>query len=229
MRPPLHRSTSPGFSLVELMIGLALGLFVVAVATALLASQLRENRALMLEARLMQDLRTAADLMTRDLRRAGFWGQASGGVWTAASALGPSANPYAVPPAAAASDAVDLRYSRDAVENGTVDANEQFGYRLRAGTLELQLGLGNWQALTDPASLTVTDVRIVPTNQEVSLDSSCALACVAGDALCPPRLQVRSFAVRLTGRSPLDPRVVRSLHSEVRLRNDVLTGHCAAA
>lgn len=227
MRSQPPRAKQRGFSLVELMLGLALGLFVVTVATALLASQLRENRSLMLEARLMQDLRTAADLMTRDLRRAGFWGQANAGVWTSASASSPSANPYAVPPADAASDAVGLRYSRDAVENDRVDANEQFGYRLRAGTLELQLGLGNWQALTDPASLTVIDFRVEPTNQDVSLDSSCAVACAAGDSLCPPRLQVRSYAVRLTAQSPLDPRVVRSLHSEVRLRNDVVTGHCS--
>ena len=36
-------------------------------------------------------------------------------------------------------------------ENGIVDSNERFGFRLRNGAIEMQLGDGNWQALTDPA------------------------------------------------------------------------------
>ena len=77
MLEPVSRRGQRGLSLVELLVGLALGLLVVAGGAALLARQhLREHRALLLEARLMQDLRTAADLVARDLRRAGYWGDA---------------------------------------------------------------------------------------------------------------------------------------------------------
>jgi Tfp pilus assembly protein PilW len=52
-------------TLVELMVGLVLGMRVVASAAALLVNHLREHRALLLEARLMRDLRTAADLVVQ--------------------------------------------------------------------------------------------------------------------------------------------------------------------
>jgi len=217
-----------GLSLVELMVGTVISLLIAAAGATLLTSQLRENRSLLLEARLMQDLRTAADLVARELRRDGYWGAATDGVWVA-GAGSVASNPYAaIAPAAAASDAVSLRYSRDAIENNVVDANEQFGFRLRANAVEIQLGSGNWQALTDAGTLTVTGFGATPTVQDVSLEAFCARPCTAGAGTCPPRLQVRSVAVVISGRLVGDASVVRSVRSTVRLRNDPVTGACAA-
>lgn len=225
--PPLRRQR--GLSLVELMVGAALGLFMAAAGGSLLASHLRENRGLLLEARLMQDLRTAADLITHDLRRAGHWGAAGAGVWTAAAG-GVIANPYsALSPAAAASDAVAFSYSRDTIENHAVDSNERFGFRLRSGVVELQLGAGNWQALTDSGTMTVTAFSVTPTVEEIDLTAWCARPCPAGSAaICPPRQQVRSLAVLIRARSATDAALVRSLSSQVRVRNDALVGGCPA-
>ncbi len=215
-----------GLSIVELLVGLALGMFIVAAGIALVAGNLREHRALLLESRLMQDLRTATDLVLRDLRRAGYWGDASAGVWYRGS-VGVIANPYtAVSPAAAASDAVAFRFSRDGVENHSVDANEQFGFRLRSGVIEMLLGSGNWQALTDSATLTVTAFTVTPTVQEIALAGFCAKACPPGGAVCPPRQQVRDLAVTVTGRSATDAVVLRTVRGNVRMRNDVVVGSC---
>ena len=223
MRRPAH-----GFTLVELLVGLALGLLVVAAGTLLLAQQLREQRALLVEARLMQDLRTAADLVARDLRRAGHWGDAGAGVWSAAAA--PRANPYAaLAPAAAASNAASYAYSRDATENNVLDANEQFGLRLRNGAIELQLGAGNWQALTDATLLTITALEITPVLEDaIDLGALCPRPCAAGDAACPPRQFVRSVTLRIAARALSDATVSRSLQARVRLRNDALAGACPA-
>lgn len=214
-----------GLSLVELMIGLALGLFIVAIATTLLLSRIREHRALLIESRLMQDLRTGADLVMRDLRRAGHWGDAtvalrrSGGV--------AAANPYtALSPAAAASDAISFRFSRDSSENHAVDPNEQFGFRLRRGVIEMLLGSGNWQALTDAGTVTVTAFSVTPEVDEIDLEGLCDKACAPGAASCPPRQQLRSLAVAMTGRSTADASVVRAVRGQVRLRNDVIVGAC---
>lgn len=222
------RSTGQrGFTLVELMIGLALGLLVAAAATTLLVAQLREQRSLAIENRLMQDLRTASDVIVRDLRRAGHWGAAASGI-RAAGSDGVATNPYAaLTPDGAASDAARFRYSRDAAENHTVDANEEFGLRLRNGAIELLLGAGNWQSLTDAGTLTVTGFAITPTTQEVSLAEHCAVPCPVGSTTCP-RQQVRSLAVVVTARSAADASVVRSLRSELRVRNDALLGACPA-
>jgi prepilin peptidase dependent protein B len=215
-----------GLSMVELLVGVAIALFIAATGTTLLAGNLRENRSLLLEARITQDLRTAADVIARDLRRAGYWAAATDGVWSATAA--PAANPYvAFAPTAAASDAVSFRYSRDTAENNAVDSNEQFGFRLRAGVVEMQLGAGNWQALTDAGTLTVTTFSVTPTVQEISLQNLCAQPCPSGSVACPPRQLVRSLALVLSGRSATDASVTRSLHSSVRLRNDSVVGACA--
>lgn len=221
--PPRQR----GLSLVELMVGLAIGLFIVAMATTLLLHRIREHRALLVESRLTQDLRTAADLVARDLRRAGYWGESTAGLPRSGAA--PAANPYtALAPTAAASDAVGFRFSRDASENHTVDGNEQFGFRLRRGTIEMLLGSGNWQALTDSGTMTVTAFSVTPQVDEIALHALCEKACAPGAADCPPKQQLRSFAVEITGRSSADAGVVRGVRSQVRLRNDVIVGACPA-
>ncbi|HWI10355.1 MAG TPA: prepilin-type N-terminal cleavage/methylation domain-containing protein, partial [Burkholderiaceae bacterium] len=221
-----RRCAQRGLSLVEFLVGVAIALFIAAAAATLFAGNLRENRQLLLEARLMQDLRTAADIATRDLRRAGYWADSTAGVWAAgASSVAP--NPYvALAPSGAASDAVSLRYSRDATENNLVDSNEQFGFRLKNGAIELQLGAGNWQALTDAGTLTITAFSVTPTLQDIDLGTFCATPCPAGSATCPPHQQVRSLALLISGRLVADASVTRSLRSQIRLRNDPVIGAC---
>ncbi len=214
--------------MVELLVGLAVGLFIAAAGVTLMAGNLRENRALMLESRLMQDLRTASDIITRDLRRAGYWAGAVAAVQVPVGATG-LANPYvALAPSSAASDAVSFAFSRDAAENNSLDSNEQFGFRLRRGVIEMQLGSANWQALTDANTVVISEFRVVPTVQDIDLSAQCAAACAPGDSSCPPRQLVRSLAVSITARSSADASVQRSLNSSVRLRNDALRGACPA-
>lgn len=227
MRTSRQLTAQRGLSMVELLVGVAIGLFIAATGTTLLASNLREGRALLVETRLMQDLRTAADVIARDLRRAGYWGSAADGVWSGGTSS-VQANPYAaVAPNTAASDAVSFRYSRDTTENNSIDSNEQFGFRLRKGVIELQLGAGNWQALTDSGTLTVTSFSVTPTVQDVSLAATCTLPCPPGSsATCPPRQEIRSLDVSISARAANDPAVTRSVRSNVRVRNDPLVGAC---
>ncbi|WP_280151068.1 prepilin-type N-terminal cleavage/methylation domain-containing protein [Piscinibacter sp. XHJ-5] len=214
-----------GLSLVELLVGLALGLIIVAAATTLLIGRLQAHRALLLQSRLMQDLRVAADIVTRDLRRAGYWGEASAAPLSA-SAPDPRDNPFAaISPATQASDAIAFRFSRDDTQTQDVGIHEQFGFRLRRGVIEMLLG-GHWQALTDDATLLVTAFNITPGLQEIALDGFCAQPCPAGSTQCPPRQLVRSLAVSISGRAATDPAVVRTMRSEVRLRNDTVVGRC---
>ena len=213
-----QRRGMQGVSMVELLVGMAVGLLITAGGVMLLTGTLRENRSLLLEARLMQDLRTAADMVAHNLRRAGAWGGSSAGVWT----------PGASAPSAGVSDAVSFQFSRDAVENHSVDSNEQFGFRLRAGVLEMRLGGAGWQAMTDANVVTVTRFDITPAVQAVSLAGSCAKPCPAGAVTCPPQQWVRSFSVRIVARSVADANVQRHVQGSVRLRNDPVVGACAA-
>jgi type IV pilus assembly protein PilW len=220
-----------GVSLVELLIGITIGLFIVGASVTALLLHLRESRSLIAQNRLMQDLRATTDLMARDLRRVGYWGAADHGVWhrESTTAPGTAVNPYT---ALATSDSpvstVTFRYSRDTVENDLVDDNEQFGYRLRNGVLELQLGTSPWQAMTDITTMKVTRFDITPTIQLRSLSGSCTAPCAASDNSCPPQLHVRSLMLTLTARGIGESTVERSVRTSVRLRNDAITGHCPA-
>ncbi len=225
MLEPVNRKALRGLSLVGLLVGLALGLIILSAGTLLLTQHLREHRALLLEARLMQDLRTASDLVARDLRRAGHWGDAAAGVWSPAPPT--RTNPYAaLAPTAAASDAASFGYSRDAVENHVLDSNEQFGFRLRNHAIELQLGRGNWQALTDSTLLVVTTLEITPALAEIDLGALCDQPCPSASTTCPPRQQVRSLALRISGHANANESTTRSVQALVRLRNDAVVGAC---
>lgn len=225
MLAPVKRAQR-GLSIVELLVGMALGLFIVGASIALAMSHLREHRALLLESRLMQDLRNATDLVLLDLRRAGAWGNAGAGVWHHGASV-VIENPYAaIAPATAASDAVSFSFSRDSSENHHLDSHEQFGFRLHDGVIEMLLGEGNWQALTDSGTLVVTAFSITPTVQELALPGFCAKDCPSGSTTCPPRQQIRSWTVSITGRSTTGAAVLRSVHSNVRTRNDVIVGAC---
>ena len=217
-----------GTTLVELLVGLAIGLVVVAGAATLLARQLREQRALLAATRLTQDLRNAADLVARDLRRSGYWGDAAAGVWSHGAA--PLANPYAaITPAAAASDTLRFSYSRDAVEDQAVGDDERTGFRLHDHAVEARLG-DHWQALTDASTLVVTAFELVPAVDDIDLSALCPRPCDAASALagtCPPRQQVRRVTVRIAGHAADEARPTRSVQAQVRLRNDAIAGACA--
>ena len=220
------RRRCSGLSMVELLVGTAIGLVVAAAAAAVVSANVRENRQLQLEARLMQELRSTAALVARDLRRAGYWAASASGVrGDAASA--PAANPHrALSPEAAASDAVQLSFSREAGDDLALDDDEQFGFRLRNGVVEVQLGAANWQAISDAGTLVVTAFDVTPVVDVIDLQAFCERACAPGNPSCPPRQQVRSFALSIEARATVDPAVVRSLRSSVRVRNDAVVGGC---
>lgn len=223
----MRRRRERGLSLVELLVGTAVGLVVVATAGALVAAHHTAARRLQLEARLVQDLRGAAELVARDLRRAGHWSAAASGVRRGDEPG--TANPHAaIAPASGASAVVALSFSSG---DGSgvplaVDAAERFGFRLRNGALEMQLGAGNWQALSDPGTLAVTAFDVGAAIDEVDLGTFCDAPCASGSTTCPPRQQIRSYAITVVGRSAIDPLVTRALRQSVRVRNDVIVGAC---
>lgn len=216
-----------GLSLVELMVGVAVGLFVVAGATLVVSNQLGDNRRLMLETQIQQDLRAAADLIAKDIRRSGYWGSAQTGVWHAA-AVAVASNPYTelqgVTSGVAAS-AVRFGYSRGVENNVLDDATERSGFRLNNGAIQMYTG-GAWQALTDSTTLRVTNFEVTLNSRDVNL--SCFNPCPVGAVACPPTQTVRDITVLIDGTAVHDPSVRRSARTNVRLRNDVVTGACPA-
>ncbi len=65
-------------SLIDMMVGMTVGLLVVAAALLAISHQLRDNQHLIVQARLTQELRSTHDLITRALRRSGPLTEAAG-------------------------------------------------------------------------------------------------------------------------------------------------------
>jgi type IV pilus assembly protein PilW len=240
MRPSFPvPSTQAGVSLIELLVGVAVGLVVVLGAVLLMTNALGGNRRLLLETRVNQDLRTAADLVARDVRRAGFWRNAASGVFSA-SGTAVTANPYTE--ISLNSGVLEYQYARDA--DNTIQDGERAGFRLTDGVLEFRNGAGDWQPITDPRIVTITALTIseVSPARIVELFSYCScltkLTCNAAQfqdsTLSPnyvssrPRMTVRQFDVVLAGQSTADASVQREVRETVRVRNDRFTGNCPA-
>jgi len=204
--------------MVELLVGLAVGLFIVVGATKLFADYLVDSRRLLVETRINQDLRAAADIVARDLRRSSYWQNALAGV-----AYPAASNPFRLVTPVGSASAATVTYSFD---NPSTPGAPQLGFRLNGNVVEMQLGGGNWQALTDPRTVQVTQFSIQPVHREVPIGSYCTPACTASSPGCPS-VVVRQFQIVLRGNAPSpNTQVVRELNESVRLRNDEITGAC---
>ena len=67
-----HRADCPASALVELMVALVAGLIVSAAVTRFFISSMKSNGEYVQSTRLTQELRNILDLMSRDVRRAGY-------------------------------------------------------------------------------------------------------------------------------------------------------------
>lgn len=208
------------------MVGVAVGLLVVSGALSLFARNIVGSRHLLTETRLNQDLRAATDVIARDLRRAGYWGNAIQGTIAIGAGSVTAQNPYAAL-SGSTENGFTYGFSRDNVENNVLDSAEQFGFRLNSGVLQMQTASGVWQDLTDGKTLSVSAFTVTPTVTTLSLGSLCPKNCGAGTPNCPTTT-VRSFAIAITGSAVSDNTIVRSMNSTVRVRNDQLAGQCPA-
>ena len=226
-------------SMVELMVGITIGLIIVAAASMMMVNQIKEHRALTLETQIQQDLRAATDLMLRDLRRAGFWAAPEGQVWAPGQAATGS-NPYASTAGCSAQNSdkqVVYAFSKatygpatqqSVAQGSEVADNEYFGFRRSDKTIDFMLGCANgkpnWQPLTDENTLVVKDFSITPVVQTLSLADFCSKPC-ADEQSCP-RQEIRRYEIVLTVQAAFDNKVERTLRVSSRQRNDQILGAC---
>lgn len=213
-----------GLSIMELLVGITVGLIVTGGAVMLLAKNMAGSRLLLTESRLNEDLRNAADLLTRDLRRAGYWGNAMKGVTAIGMTSATKANPYSAVTALSGSE-LAYRFSRD-TENDTLDDNEKFGFRLANEAIQMQAGSG-WTDVTDKTTVKITRFEVTANETTIPLGDACPTVCGVGSLNCPTA-KVRSYTVLLQGKSAHDDAIQRSLRTTVRVRNDEVSGVCPA-
>ncbi|MGC9456316.1 MAG: PilW family protein [Halothiobacillaceae bacterium] len=175
------RPRQSGVTLVELMIGMVIGLIVIAVVGTVFLSALRGSSDTLAIVKLNQQLRGALSYMTADLRRAGYWAGANA---TASDPTVTAENPFTRLTAPATDIQIHdngqcllFSYDFDHDEDGNLYDNASpanaplYGYRLAAGQLQAtipgtSLGTdgtatceaGLFEDLTDPDVVDVTQL-----------------------------------------------------------------------
>jgi prepilin peptidase dependent protein B len=166
----ITRKHQAGVTLVELMIGLLVGLIVIAAGTNIFSTSIKGQTDNINLTRLNQDMRAMMDIMARDIRRAGFVTSDP-----AANLTSLRNNPFfdgistdiAVYDEGACIVYAYNRDDNDANNDGiigdietpsAVDSNERLGFRLSDGELDMRLsgatnencGDDSWQTITEP-------------------------------------------------------------------------------
>jgi prepilin-type N-terminal cleavage/methylation domain-containing protein len=216
-----RRARQRGLSLVELMVGLAIGLLVVAGATVVTASQLSDSRRLLVETQMQQDLRAAADIITRELRRSGssaYSNIARNAIWSTASPT-PTVNLYTGLNITTAPSGDEVIYSYYRTSGAVINP---FGFKLDAGVIKSKIDGSVWQELTDSRVMNVTAFTVTQTDGP-AVQMPCPKDCPGGGETCFPTWTVRELVVAITGQAVADASVVRSIRAVAKLRNDVLT------
>ena len=227
-----------GLSLVELMVGLTVGLLIVAAASMMMAGQLVENRRLLAGAQLQQDLRAAADIITRELRRSSRLSELPIGaspsvldtidsyVGTTATAGLVVANSLAEISATQSNTEVTFNYV--ASDAGTLSPTFKFRLNTSAGTLQSDLGNGSgYQDLTDGNTIRVTNFNVATSNAGTSpVVLPCSRPCPSSSPNptdCWPKVTVRWLNFTIAAESRADPAIKREINGRVRVRADAVS------
>lgn len=214
--PAPSRRVGRGLSLVELMVGIVVGLFVVAAASMLVSSQLGENRRLLLETQVQQDLRATADIIARELRRTGAWNESWNGLAFAGSPAQYNALNAVSAAASVPTSDITFGYQRSMFQVG------QWRFFLSNGVIRTKVDPGPnvpLQDLTD-ANVMVVDAFQVTMVPLTTVRIPCPKLCPGGGVDCWPEQTVHEFVVDITAHARADASVVRSIRSRVRQRND---------
>ncbi|WP_296756231.1 prepilin-type N-terminal cleavage/methylation domain-containing protein [Thioalkalivibrio sp.] len=166
------RRLASGLTLVELMIGILIGMILMTAVTSVYIASIRSNTAVLTMAQLNHEVRSVAEVVANDIRRAGFDNV------TSTRTLADLQNDY---------DRIEISSTGDCVRfgyNRSVAALKSFGFRWVEGTngigvVEMKVaaddttcdnwGSSNSAALTDERRVNITDFRL--STSDPSVDS----------------------------------------------------------
>ena len=218
-----YRSGESGFTLIELMIGLLIGLIVLSGATYIFVITVKSSRDVMYSARLNQELAAAVSIITGDIRRAGAWRQVAG-----------NSSPYSdIGLDFKVISASCVLYNYDEDGNGAIEPDEYHGVRLQNSVLELKY-LGTTTNMSDCSLLTdqwvpITDDNFMAVTEATFTDESVCLingTVSAAAPACPSSVGsdevgfVRKVSVKIKAEVNSDRDWKKTVEESVRLRND---------
>ena len=169
-----------GFTLTELMIAMSIGLTVISGVTGVLVSVVSSSSNMLLQSKLNSQLTGALEVMSNDIRRAGYWAMINPDDYAA-----PTGNPFSQMDSTllevhdnnvqvAGNDAGGgdcIVYAYDADNDGALGNQDIVGFRLQNNAIQMRRngdvnanarhdacnnGNDNWQNMTDPNVVSIT-------------------------------------------------------------------------
>jgi len=216
------KKVNRGFLLIEILIGLVVGIVILAGVISIFSGLTKANKDSLQAARLDHEIRSAMRLMVDDIRRAGFYGTADTMMYT-----GANSNPYM----AAATDlqvptasCILLCYDKNAdgimPALNTAGGDEHYGFRLVNNTLQTRATTdsmysctqGAWENLTNPNVVEMTNLAFTLNNTVMPVSGSSTAT-----------MTIRNVTITMSARLKNDTAVSRTLTEFVRVRNDKFT------
>lgn len=229
-----------GWSIAEFMVAALLSIIVSGSAIMVLSNALASNARIMDRVQLSHELRTSMQMMTRDVRRAGY---TAGSMWCLANTVClpdvsinlpldvdlPLLTNIELPAGIQINETNDcFRFELDRNHDGTVSASEHGAYRRRVvggvGVLEVWLGnsapdctasSNDWSAITVASRIDINSFRVdddLSVEQQVSVD-------LLGNTT---NQKIRRIRLQLAGRLVEEPSLSEQLEDVIDVRNDIL-------
>lgn len=226
-----------GFSLIELMVAMVVGLFVAGIVATMYVSVIRANSTTVQLSRLNQDLQATIDIIARDIQRAGYDADSAqnlarntSGQHITSAGVATTSDVEAVFYAfqtgttnpkdyVSASNCILLRY--DANDNGVVAGGSSsqpeilgFRYASAAQAVEYQ----NWTSVASQNCTSTGWQTLAGGDGHMNINGLTFTLKPASGA--SPTFSQRSIVINISGSSATDPTLSVTLSREVRLRND---------
>jgi len=216
----LNKHRLLGFTLTELMIALVINAFIFLSLVNVFSANVTHYTATLNANRLNQQLQAALQLMTGDIRRAGYWSNARNDVGTNQNNNPYMASGYDISVGGTGNSCILLSYDRNS--NGSLPLitstadDERYGYRLSnqaiqarpwGATYSCTAPATNWENMTDTTIVNITSLTFTLNSKSVAVSGS-------GNIL------VRSVDITVTGSLVIDPTVTKTLTQHIKIRND---------
>ncbi|MDH5357843.1 MAG: prepilin-type N-terminal cleavage/methylation domain-containing protein [Gammaproteobacteria bacterium] len=189
-------SKQTGITLIEMMIAMVLGLIVTGSIIAIFVSNVKSTSENVKMLHLNQELRVVMGFISNEIKRAGYSGDPTNTAFMTDFNYDAGNN--------------CIRYSYDADGDGIQDANERFGFRLTANTIQWSSDVtsgtctnGIWQSLTDTSTASITAFTIVSSD------------------IASGTVTIKQLDVTLIGEIALNPGTAsRTITETIRVRNE---------
>jgi prepilin peptidase dependent protein B len=211
-----------GFTLVELMVALVVNALIFIFLIAIFTTNLSHYNTILSTNRLNQQLEEIMQIMTTDIRRAGYWANANTNVGT-----GNNTNPFqnsgtGTDIAVGGPGNSCITFTYDHNNNGVLAAisstsdDERYGYRLNGTNIQTR-PWGAALSCTSPATAweTMNDASITITALTFTINSSTLTTGPGAQGITE-----RSVDITLTGNLTSNTAITKTMTQHVRINND---------